>query len=128
MKECRIRTFAWFDTVIIVLLIIGIMSAYPFLSSITPGKVLVYKDNTVIAEYPVTENRIFELEGAAGPVKIEIKDNSVQVISSSCAHQICVNHGKISRPNSQIICVPNHILITIKPNTSSQQDFDAIAR
>jgi hypothetical protein len=128
MKEFRIRSFAWFDTIIILFLATVVLAAFPFLSSIKPGKVVVYKDNSVIAEYPVTEGRVFEIAGADGPVKIRIDNGSVQVVSSSCAHQVCVNHGRISRPNSQIICVPNHILITIKPAVTSQQDFDAIAR
>lgn len=41
------------------------------------------------------------------------KDESIQVVSSDCPDQICVNAGPIHRAESFIACVPNGFLVSI---------------
>ncbi|MDO5576825.1 MAG: NusG domain II-containing protein, partial [Fibrobacter sp.] len=110
MKEYKLKKFTWLDMGLILLLGAGAFAAFPLLSSMKPGTVVVFKDNSIVAEYPVSETKSVEIDGVSGKLKIEIANNAVQVVSSGCPHQVCVNHKPISHPNTQIVCVPNHVL------------------
>ena len=69
----------------------------------------IYYDNTIIADYPLDKDRVIEIHGKTGPMKIQIKNRGVSVLSSSCHHQICVQTGSIQNAYNQIVCIPNHI-------------------
>ena len=120
------RRFTWLDFILLLILVAGIFFIFPALKSYTPGNVAVYLDNKIIAEYPLDTDRVFRVQGKEGPLDIEISGHSVSVRHASCAHQICVRTGAISRAFSQIVCVPNHILITLK--AAGENGFDAIAK
>lgn len=128
MKESKVQKFTWLDMGLILLLVGGAVGAFPLLSSMKPGTVVVFKDNSIVAQYPVSETKTVEIDGVVGKLKIEIANNAVQVVSSGCPHQVCVDHKPISHPNAQIVCVPNHVLITIKPANNSLLELDAITR
>lgn len=125
-KNCSevLHRFTWCDSIIVLIILAGIFTTFPAIKTLTPGKVTIFKDNQIIAEYPVNQNNTFEVNGKKGLVKIEIKNHSVSVRESSCPHQLCIRQGSISKAQNQIVCIPNHILITI----SAQKDIglDAI--
>ncbi len=121
-----LHRFSWCDIVIILVLFVGIFLTFPAISSLSPQTVLVFEDNRIIAEYPIDQNRTFDVKGKMGLMRVKIQDRSVSVNSSPCPHQLCVLHGHISKATSQIVCIPNHILITIDAKKGDQ--LDAIAR
>lgn len=121
------KIFRWGDIVISMLLLIGVFMSLPLLIANKPENVEIYRDNQKIAEYPLFQNRDFSIKGAIGPVTIRIKDNSVSIVNSNCPHHICVMSGSIRFPNAQIVCAPNHILITIK-NFKNEAAPDGIAK
>ncbi len=121
-----LHRFSWCDFVIISTLLIGVFLTFPAIRSLTPQTVLVYRDNQVIAEYPIDQNRTIDVHGKNGTMKIKILDRAVSVQSSPCPHQLCIRYGSISKPSSQIVCIPNHILITI--DSRKGEMLDAIAR
>lgn len=86
----------------------------------------VYKIDKVIARYPLDEDRVFSVKGINGNLEVEIKDERVRVLSSSCPHQICVDTGWISRTYEQIICAPNRVFISLKTE-AEKEDIDAVS-
>jgi hypothetical protein len=121
-----LHRFSWCDIVIISFLIIGIFLTFPAIRSLSPQTVLVFEDNRIIAEYPIDQNQIFDVKGKMGIMKVAIQNRSVSVNSSPCPHQLCIRQGCISKPGSQIVCIPNHILITI--DAKKGEMLDAIVR
>lgn len=122
----QIRYFGVADLVIIVLLLAGILCALPALSALSPTTVSIYRDNNLIARYPLDTDRTFSVTGYVGMVTVAIKDHTVSIIKASCPHQICIQSGKISTAHAQIVCAPNHLLITIASPSSGT--LDAIVR
>ncbi len=120
------KRFTWTDALLIVILLAGAVFTFPLLRSMAPGSVTIQKGNRVIAEYPLDENRSLEVQGIYGPMIIEIKDGAVSVQRSSCPHQLCRFSGSVNHTGSQIVCVPNHVLISIK--ASEKKVYDAIAQ
>ena len=55
-----------------------------------------------------------KIETAYGYNLLEIGSDYVQVISASCPNKLDVKQGKISRVGESIICLPNHLLVTIE--------------
>ncbi|NLL14930.1 MAG: hypothetical protein GX267_16120 [Fibrobacter sp.] len=121
-----LHRFSWCDVVIISIILIGIFLTIPAIRSLSPQTVLVFEDNRIIAEYPVDQNRIFDVKGKIGIMKVKVQNRSVSVCSSPCPHQLCIRQGHISKTTSQIVCIPNHILITIDAKKGDM--LDAIAR
>jgi hypothetical protein len=114
------------DAVIIALLLLSGCAFIPFLSTHSPAVVVVYRDNNIIAQYPLSSRSDFSIQGASGPMTVRIKDGNVSVVSSTCPRQICRHTAPVSRPFEQIVCVPNHILIALR--SPATRRFDAIAR
>lgn len=124
----KLQTFAIADAGII--LIVLLLSAFtlPAIRMVQPDNVLIFKDNAIIATYPLTIDRIYTLQGAVGPVQIAIKNKSVSILQSRCPHRICKQTGSIRSANAQIICAPNHLLITIASKSATKQQVDGCAR
>ena len=62
---------------------------------------------------PISEGGRFTVEGARGPVEVEISDGTVRVVESGCPDQVCVHTGAVARPGAIIACVPNQVVIRI---------------
>jgi hypothetical protein len=117
----------WGDYVIITFILAISFFTFPAFKTFSCDTVTVFRDNKIIAEYPLNEKRTFSVDGANGNMEIEIVNNSVHVRHSSCPHQICVKEGYISRAPGQIVCAPNHILISLK-NSHKEEKLDAVVR
>ena len=91
-----------------------------------PGRdVTIYRDGRLAARYPLARDRDATISGALGNVIVRIHRNSVRVVSAGCPEKICIMTGSIRLPSQQIICAPNHILITID---ASEGSCDAVTR
>lgn len=129
ITELPLKRFQWGDAVFIVFMIIGILFSFRLFSAIgSSSNVVIYKENTIIAEYPLSEDRTVSIKGKLGDVEVCIKNKAVGIIKSSCDHQICVRNGAITNKYGQIVCAPNHILICIRSRESNRSQVDAIAR
>ena len=114
------------DAVLLGILFVAAFLFFPIMQCHTPATVVVLRDNSIIARYPLAENRSFTVEGSLGPMEIMIRNNAVSVISSCCLQKTCMHTGSINKTGRQIVCAPNHILIEI---TSPRKDtIDAITQ
>jgi hypothetical protein len=58
------------------------------------------------------------------PLVLEYKVGAVRVAESQCPGRDCVHTGWVTRAGSQIICLPNRLIVTVRGGTASS--FDAI--
>jgi len=91
----------------------------------TDKTVVIYKGDAVIRTFPLLKDRIIQLEPFGVSMVVEIRDQKVRVLSSSCHQQICVRKGWTGQVHNPIICIPNKISIYI---TGADPEYDAITR
>lgn len=78
------------------------------------GKTL---EKVVLAKLPKS-GKEFTVGGKYTAV-IQMKQDRVRVKSSTCPSKDCVHTGWISRPGQSIICLPNHLTITLSNSKKS---------
>jgi hypothetical protein len=120
------RRFTVLDALLIAALLCSGSAFIPFMVSLAPGVAVVYRDNTIVAQYPLSSAAEFFIKGAQGGMRVKIADGALSVMSSQCPRQICRHTGSISRPFEQIVCVPNHLLVEVR--SGKKRDIDAVAR
>ena len=76
----------------------------------------------------VTERETFTVHGEHGAENvIEVRPGSIAVISASCPDQICVHQGFRGDTLLPITCLPNHLVIQIRPEASDKaSEMDAL--
>ncbi|MBN1128540.1 MAG: NusG domain II-containing protein [Chitinispirillaceae bacterium] len=114
------------DVFLIILLLASGALFIPLTASTVPASAVVYRDNRIIAQYPLSSPADVVVKGGNGDVTLRIGNGGIAVVSSRCPRQICRHTGSISRPFEQIICVPNHLLIELR--SSDKREIDAITR
>ena len=71
---------------------------------------------------PLSSNAEYTVDTTADAIKssaedgkntIRLKNGEVDVISSNCSNQVCVNHDPISRAGEQIVCLPHGLVVEI---------------
>ncbi|MCL2219964.1 MAG: NusG domain II-containing protein [Chitinispirillia bacterium] len=120
------RAFGIVDAVIIIALIFCAVYTIPGTMEGQPGRVLVHRQNTVVAEYQVDNDITFTVNGKRGPVDIEIKNGAVRIVHADCPRSVCKLSGGINSPQAQLVCAPNNILVQIRP-AGRGKDVDGVA-
>lgn len=92
------------------------------------GDIVSVKVNDLtVAELPINEDTVFEIETENGITNIlEISDGTAKMISADCPDKICVNHKSISKNNETIVCLPNKVLITVV--SEKENEIDGVAK
>ena len=83
-----------------------------FNSQIKPELVEV-RSGTSTWLYPLKSNITFQPLDEEGTCLIEIRDNRVKVLSSSCPLNICITMGEIYKLSQWIACLPHKVFISI---------------
>lgn len=94
----------------------------------------IYQDGTLLQSIPlsnVQESHVFTIEGDNGCVnEIEVRPGSIAIISADCPDKLCVHQGFISDSRLPITCLPNRLVIRLRPLAAPEeasQAPDAIA-
>ncbi len=77
--------------------------------------------------YSMEKELHLEFEGLLGKSHITVSKGEAWFDDSPCDNKICVESGKISRPNQWAACLPNGIIIYIEGISDSKKELDAIA-
>ena len=97
---------------ILTLAIAGFLSYFIIESSREPGvTVKVYYENEVIAEYPLSLDREYTLNGGTNILVIE--SGKAYMKYADCPDGLCKHQGKISQSGERIVCLPNKIMIEV---------------
>ncbi|MBD3421535.1 MAG: hypothetical protein GF398_15560 [Chitinivibrionales bacterium] len=121
------RIFGPLDAIVIILMITGAALFFPLARAQKGDTVAVYHYDKILATYPLSTEKHFNVRGDIGKMAIEIRNGKVRVNTSSCLKKICVYHGWIQRSHDQIICAPNRVMIEIQSATA-RKDIDAVSR
>ena len=79
----------------------------------------VYKDGVLIRSVRLSSDapdESFTVTGEGGSFNfIEVKDGSIAVSAASCPDKLCVHQGFRRDGTLPITCLPNHLVIRIRP-------------
>ena len=87
-------------------------------------KIVIYKGSTILKQLRIDTDNIINLDAYGISMQVEVANQKIRVLSSSCKRQICVQKGWIHNVRDAIICIPNDIIIEITGETS---EYDAIS-
>ena len=73
--------------------------------------VVVRIDGKQVAQYSLSEDGEYELNGGTNVLKIE--NGQAFLISANCPDHLCVKQGKIDQGGETITCLPNRLTITV---------------
>ena len=72
---------------------------------------VVYVDGVIVAEYSLSVDGKYELNGGTNILIIE--NGKAYVSYASCPDGLCKNQGRISMVGERIVCLPNKVMIEI---------------
>jgi hypothetical protein len=73
-----------------------------------------------------SEAGTFVIEGEDGCAnEIEVRPGSIAIISADCPDKLCVHQGFISDSRLPITCLPNRLVIRLRPVTDSTESMTA---
>ncbi|MBE6149927.1 MAG: NusG domain II-containing protein [Firmicutes bacterium] len=73
----------------------------------------VYYKSDIILQIDLNIDKIYEVNGDNGIVKIEVLDKKIRVIEETSNYNICAKQGFISNKGEVITCLPNKIIIEL---------------
>lgn len=94
-----------------ILAVILIVFAVTQLTKEEGAYVVVRVDGQEVAQYSLSENGEYELNG--GTNILRIKDGTACLTKANCPDHLCVNQGKISKSGETITCLPNRLTVTV---------------
>lgn len=110
----------------IIFVLEGFLAYFFVFSHNSNAATAVIKNGSVIIQTVElnSDDRTFFVDGANGPVELELSDGRIRFVHADCPDQVCVNTGWISHPGRAAACIPNGILIEIDGKT--EDDVDVI--
>lgn len=103
------------------------MAVIHFIHSKEGTYVIVTLDNEQIAKYSLMEDAVYELDGyEEGHNELHIENGQAFITDATCPDKLCVKQKEISHKGEMIVCLPNHIIVTIEGGENST--LDGVAR
>jgi len=116
-------------TGVVILVAMALVVVFWIVIHRTPGTLAVVQvDGKVVATVDLTlhEVQTLRITGVLGPLVIVADGKgSIRVTAATCPDQICVHTIPARSPGDQVICVPNHMVITIEGEGTG---IDAVAQ
>ncbi len=85
----------------------------------------IYQSGELIASIPLNEVREtyrITVTGDEGHVnEIEIRPGSIGIISADCPDKLCVHQGFISDSRLPVTCLPNRVVIRLRPQEENSE-------
>jgi hypothetical protein len=116
-------------TGVVILVAVALVVVFWIVIHRTPGTLAVVQvDGKVVATVDLTSHEVqtLRITGVLGPLVIVADGKgSIRVAAATCPDQICVHTIPARSPGDQVICVPNHMVITIEGEGTG---IDAVAQ
>ena len=75
----------------------------------------------------VQESYTFTIEDGNGHVnEIEVRPDSIGIVSASCPDKLCIKQGFITDSRLPVTCLPNKIVIWLRPASDADSEPDII--
>lgn len=120
----------WGDGLLILLVLVAAGALFLLLRPASGQRLVatVIWEGETVARYDlseVTQPEHLRLDQCPYPLSIEIESGRIRIAESSCPGADCVHTGWANRPGQQIICLPNHLYLSLSGDGASEQ-IDAV--
>lgn len=113
-----------FDVILAILVLAGsIIPVIPALAVKAGDKAVVFKDNKVLREIPLSVDARYDI---GDNVELEVKGGKIRVSKTDCPRKICAHTSWLSTPAEKAICLPKRLMIEIK-SVRGEGGYDAVA-
>jgi hypothetical protein len=114
------------------LIVVAVLVALSFLLLLrqnSGARVVVSSDDRIVFVAPLNKDQLVELEGPLGITVLQIKNGAARVVSSPCAHKVCIHMGEATHTGDLLACVPNKLVMTIEGDSAEEDaEYDFISR
>ncbi|MBT3921527.1 MAG: NusG domain II-containing protein [Nitrospina sp.] len=118
--------FNRYDKILIALLVFfnaGLF--YYFGSGFNKGDWVIIKvEDKNVARFPLTTDRVVQVEGPLGTTEVEIRQGKARILRSPCKLKVCIKSGYIQYADRLSACLPNKVVVRIEGET--QRGLDAV--
>jgi hypothetical protein len=117
------------DIILTVVLIILSLTSVAWVKVLSDGggHIVVSVDGRRMLELSLDRDVTTSVTGKLGEMVIDVKNGEVDVIESACPHGYCTHMGPIRHRGEVIVCVPNHVMISITGG-SDGESFDGVTQ
>ena len=112
----KVRIFKKTDLIIVFILVLIAAAgffAFRFFGSGEGTTVRISVDGEVFGEFPLASDRIIDIPGRIGTLKLSIQNGRADMIYADCPNQICVKHSEINAKGETIVCLPNRVIAEV---------------
>lgn len=89
----------------------------------------IYQDGQLLESISleqVQESYIIEIKGDSGYTnRIEVQHGKIGIVWADCPNRLCVHMGFLETPAIPIVCLPNKLVIRLRPESGVTTDPDA---
>lgn len=89
----------------------------------------IYQDGQLLESISleqVQESYTIEIKGDSGYTNlIEVQPGKIGIIRADCPDRLCVRQGFLETPAIPIVCLPNKLVIHLRPESGAKADSDA---
>ena len=90
----------------------------------------IFQNGTLLFSLPLNktlESRTFTIESENGGFnEIEISAEGIGILSASCPDRLCVHQGFLQSPGIPIVCLPNRLVIRLRPSSDTMVSDDTM--
>ncbi len=109
--------------IIVLAMALSAMAVIHFMQSGQGAYVVVTMDNEEIGRYPLKEDGVYELTGyEEGHNELHVEEGKAFISTATCPDKLCVKQREISHTGEMIVCLPNHIIVTIEGGQGGELD------
>lgn len=111
----KLRKYRWDILIILLCAAAGAVIALVLFAGSASGRtVQVRVDGKIAAEFPLDEDRTFEIKSPGGGSNLLVISRGEAWISeASCPDRLCMGMGRISKAGQAVICLPNKVVVEV---------------
>lgn len=110
--------------IVLLLLCIG-ASLFIAKGNVAGSSITVKIEDALYGSYNLSEDQDIVIKQNGHTNTLRIQNGTVSMIESDCSNQLCVHQGAISKSKQVIVCLPNHVVVSVEQDSHS--DMDAVA-
>ena len=110
--------------ILAIVLAAAVFSFCKFNTKKNHAEVAIVQANGHEYRFSLSKDANYEVPGALGITKLEVKDGQIRITDSPCPHKTCVKQGFADT----IACLPNKVIVTTETAVTKTDGLDAISQ